>query len=78
MLAITKSMALHGLKGYIISIQVDISAGMPYFEIVGLADTSIKESKERIRTAIKNLHIEFLSRRIVVNLAPAKRGQVLI
>lgn len=71
MLAITKSMALHGLKGYIISIQVDISAGMPYFEIVGLADTSIKESKERIRTAIKNLHIEFLSRRIVVNLAPA-------
>ena len=71
MLAITKSMALHGLKGYIISIQVDISAGMPYFEIVGLADTSIKESKERIRTAIKNLHMEFLSRRIVVNLAPA-------
>ena len=71
MLAITKSMALHGLKGYIISIQVDISAGMPYFEIVGLADTSIKESKERIRTEIKNLHIEFLSRRIVVNLAPA-------
>ena len=71
MLAITKSMALQGLKGYIISIQVDISAGMPYFEIVGLADTSIKESKERIRTAIKNLHIEFLSRRIVVNLAPA-------
>ena len=71
MLAITKSMALHGLKGYIIAIQVDISAGMPYFEIVGLADTSIKESKERIRTAIKNLHIEFLSRRIIVNLAPA-------
>ena len=64
MLAITKSMALHGLKGYIISIQVDISAGMPYFEIVGLADTSIKESKERIRTAIKNLHIEFLWRTI--------------
>lgn len=71
MLAITKSMALNGLKGYIISIQVDISAGMPYFEIVGLADTSIKESKERIKTAIKNLHIEFLSRKIIVNLAPA-------
>ena len=71
MLAITKSMALHGLKGYLISVQVDISAGMPYFEIVGLADTSIKESKERIKTAIKNLNIEFLSRKIVVNLAPA-------
>lgn len=71
MLAITKSMALHGLDGYMISVQVDISAGMPYFEIVGLPDTSIRESKERVKTAIKNSHIEFLSRRIVVNLAPA-------
>lgn len=71
MLAITKSMALHGLNGYLISIQVDISAGMPYFEIVGLPDTSVKESKERVKTAIKNTNIEFLSRRIIVNLAPA-------
>lgn len=71
MLAIIKSMALHGLNGYLISIQVDISAGMPYFEIVGLPDTSVKESKERVKTAIKNSKMEFLSRRIVVNLAPA-------
>jgi len=71
MLAIIKSMALHGLEGYMISIQVDISAGMPYFEIVGLPDTSVKESKERVKTAIKNSQMEFLSRRIVVNLAPA-------
>lgn len=71
MLAITKSIALHGLNGYLVSIQVDISAGMPYFEIVGLPDTSLKESKERVKTAIKNSKIEFLSRRIVVNLAPA-------
>ena len=71
MLAITKSIALQGLEGYLISIQVDISAGMPYFEIVGLPDTSVRESKERVRTAIKNSGAEFLSRKIVINLAPA-------
>lgn len=71
MLAIIKSMALHGLNGYLVSIQVDISAGMPYFEIVGLPDASVKESKERVKTAIKNSGIEILSRRMVVNLAPA-------
>lgn len=71
MLAIIKSMSLHGLDGYLVSIQVDISNGMPYFEIVGLPDISVKESKERVKTAIRNSHIEFLSRRIVVNLSPA-------
>ena len=71
MLAITKSMALQGLSGYLVSIQVDISNGLPYFEIVGLPDTSVKESKERVKTAIRNSNIEFLSRRIVVNLSPA-------
>ncbi len=71
MLAITKSMALQGLEGYLISIQVDISNGIPYFEIVGLPDASVKESKERVKTAIRNSNIEFLSRRIVVNLSPA-------
>ena len=71
MLSIVKSMALNGLNGYLISIQVDISNGMPYFEIVGLPDTSVRESNERVKTAIKNSNIEFLSRRIVVNLAPA-------
>lgn len=80
MLSIVKSMALNGLNGYQISIQVDISKGMPYFEIVGLPDTSVRESKERVKTAIKNSNIEFLSRRIVVNLAPAntrKEGSCL-
>lgn len=71
MLAITKSIALQGLDGYLISIQVDISAGMPHFEIVGLPDTSVRESKERVKTAIKNSGAEFLSRKIVINLAPA-------
>ena len=71
MLAITKSVALEGLDGYIVSIQVDISSGIPQFEIVGLPDASVKESKERVKTAIRNCQWEFLSRKIVVNLAPA-------
>ena len=52
MLSIVKSMALQGLDGYLVSVQVDISEGMPNFEMVGLPDTSVKESKERVRTAI--------------------------
>ena len=79
MLSIVKSIALHGLQGYLVNIQVDISAGMPSFEIVGLPDTSIRESKERVKTAIKNSTLEFLSRKIVVNLAPAstkKEGSI--
>lgn len=79
MLSIVKSIALNGLNGYLVQIQVDVSAGMPSFEIVGLPDTSIKESKERVRTAIKNSNTDFLSRKIVVNLAPAntkKEGSI--
>ena len=71
MLSMVKSIALHGLQGYLVHIQVDVSSGMPSFEIVGLPDISIKESKERVKTAIRNSGVEFLSRKIVVNLAPA-------
>ena len=71
MLSIIKSIALHGLDGYLVDVQVDVSAGMPAWEIVGLPDASIKESKERVRTAIKNSGMDFNSRRITVNLAPA-------
>lgn len=71
MLANVKSMSLHGLDGYLIETQVDVSAGMPSWECVGLPDVSVKESKERVRTAIKNSGFEFQSRKIVVNLAPA-------
>lgn len=79
MLSIVKSIALHGLQGYLVNIQVDISAGMPSFEIVGLPDTSIREAKERVKTAIRNTTLEFLSRKIVINLAPAstkKEGSI--
>ena len=71
MLSIIKSIALNGLDGYLVSTQVDVSSGLPNFEIVGLPDTAVKESKERIKTAIKNSGFEFLSRKVVINLSPA-------
>lgn len=71
MLSIIKSMSLLGLNGNLISVEVDVSAGIPCFEIVGLPDTSVKESKERVQTAIRNSNIQILSKKIIVNLAPA-------
>ena len=71
MLSFTKSICLQGLDGIIIDVEVDISSGIPSWEIVGLPDTSIRESKERVRTAIKNCGIELLSRKYVINLSPS-------
>lgn len=71
MLAIVKSMALHGLDGYLVDVEVDVSNGLPFWEIVGLPDVSVKEAKDRVKTAIKNSGIDFQSHRIIVNLAPA-------
>lgn len=71
MLSKVNSIALRGLEGYLIEVQVDISSGMPCWEIVGLPDISVKEAKERVKTAIKNSGYEFLSRKIIVNLSPA-------
>ena len=71
MLSIIKTMSTQGLDGYLIEVQVDVSPGMPDWIIVGLPDTSVKEAKERVRTAIKNSGFEFQSKKIVVNLAPA-------
>ena len=71
MLSIVKSMALQGLDGYLVDVQVDTSSGMPSLEVVGLPDATVKESRERVRTAIKNSGFEFPSRKIVINMAPA-------
>ena len=71
MLSIVKSMSLQGLEGFLVDVQVDVSSGMPNWEVVGLPDTTVKEAKERVRTAIKNSGYEFQSRRIIINLAPA-------
>lgn len=80
MLSIIKSMALQGLEGYLIDVQVNISQGLPYWEVVGLPDICIKESKERVKIAIQNSGFEIKSRRIIINLAPAmkrKEGSML-
>lgn len=64
-------MGLLGLDGYLIDVEVDVSTGMPDWQIVGLPDAGLKEAKQRVRTAIKNAGYDFPSRKIVVNLAPA-------
>ena len=64
-------MALQGLVGVLIDVEVDVSGGMPMWSVVGLPDAGVRESKERIRTAIKNCGIELLSRKYIINLSPA-------
>ena len=79
MLSVVKSITLQGLDGFLVRIEVDISSGLPAWDIVGLPDVSVKESKERVRTAIKNCGINLLSRKYVINLSPAnikKQGSV--
>lgn len=71
MLSKVKTCILQGLEGHIIDVEVDISNGLPQLNIVGLADISIKESKERVRSAIKNSEFKFPLSRITINLAPA-------
>ena len=71
MLAKSKTCAVVGLDGYIVEVEVDISPGLPAFTIVGLPDTAVQESRERVRSAIRNSGFEFPMRRITVNLAPA-------
>lgn len=60
-----------GLDGEIVNVETDISNGLPSFSIVGLPDTAVRESKERIRAAIKNCGYNFPVKRITINLAPA-------
>jgi len=60
-----------GIDGIKIDVEVDISYGLPAFSIVGLPETSVRESKERVRAAIKNSGFEFPNDRITINLAPA-------
>lgn len=76
MLARINSYALNGLEGYGVAVEVDVHAGLPGFDVVGLPDTAIKESRERVRSAVKNSGYDFTPRKITVNLAPAntKKG----
>jgi len=71
MLAKIASCATIGLDGALIEVEIDISAGLPSLTIVGLPDAAVNESKERVRAAIKNSGLQWPTRRITVNLAPA-------
>jgi len=71
MLAKVFSRAVIGLEGAIVQVEVDISRGLPRFTVVGLPDTAVQESRERVRAAIKNSGLAFPGTRLTVNLAPA-------
>lgn len=70
-LAISKTRAAVGMAARLVTVEVHLSNGLPHFTIVGLPQTAVKESKDRVRSAILNSHFEFPCRRITVNLAPA-------
>ena len=71
MLAKARSCAIVGLEGAIVEVEADIAPGLPSFSVVGLPDTMVQESRERVRAAIRNSGCDFPMKRITVNLAPA-------
>ncbi len=71
MLSKVKGFGLVGIDGYLVDVETDISNGLPKWEIVGLADTAVKEAKERVRSAIMNSGFKYPMKKITVNLAPA-------
>ena len=79
MLARVHSLSVVGLQGQPVEVEVDIANGLPAFDIVGLPDSAVRESRERVRSAIRNSGFDFPYKRITVNLAPAdirKEGPV--
>lgn len=70
-LAVVFTRACHGIQAPLVSVEVHLSNGLPSMSIVGLADTEVKESKDRVRSAIINSRFDFPARRITINLAPA-------
>ncbi len=71
MLARSKTCAIVGLDGTVVDVEADISPGLPAFHVVGLPDAAVQESRERVRSAIRNSGAEFPMRRITVSLAPS-------
>ncbi len=79
MISIINSFGLNGIDGYIVTVEVDVGNGMPMFDIVGLPDVAVKESRQRVKSALKNTQINLPAKKYVVNLAPAdmkKEGAV--
>ena len=73
MLVKTASAALLGIEAYVVDVEVDVSTGLPGYVTVGLPDAAVRESKERVRAALKNCGYEMPARKLTVNLAPADR-----
>src|SRR5215813_8902816 len=71
MLACVRSAAVFGIEASPVTIEVDVSFGLPGFTVVGLPDASVRESRDRIRSAIRNSGFAFPDHRVTVNLAPA-------
>ena len=71
MLACVRTAAVYGIEACPVQVEVDVSYGLPSFTMVGLPDVSVRESRDRVRSAIRNSGFEFPHRRITVNLAPA-------
>lgn len=71
MIATLRTAAIHGVDACAVQVEVDVSFGMPMFAMVGLPDPSVRESRDRVRSAIRNSGFEFPPHRITVNLAPA-------
>src|SRR5262245_52544576 len=71
MLACVRTAAVYGIEACTVSVEVDVSFGLPGITMVGLPDTSVRESRDRIRSAIRNSGFEFPEHRVTVNLAPA-------
>lgn len=73
MFSAVKSIGIFGIDSYMLSIEADVSGGLPCFDVVGLPDTAVKESRDRVRAAVKNCGYKFPAGRITVNLAPADK-----
>ena len=71
MLASLRSAAVFGIEAYPVHVEVDVAFGLPHFSMVGLPDATVRESRDRVRSAIRNSGFEFPHHRITVNLAPA-------
>ncbi len=71
MFASVHSVGLRGLETYTVSVEADLSAGLPRFDMVGLPDAAVSESRERVRSAIRNSGLDFPVSRVTINLAPA-------
>ena len=71
MYSVLKSYGLNGLNGFAVAVEADISGGLPAFSLVGLPDSAVRESGDRVRSAVKNLGYKWPDRHITVNLAPA-------